>query len=1070
MISKYQKKRIEGDSMNDVIIIVKQENGEAYTYNNKLGNQHQNLQNKLKFEFIDNIPKGIAWLEYEIDGNKNYALMEKYEKGYQIDIKSCLLISNYVEVDLKITQEENPNGIPVFVSSIVKFEVEKTINAEDEEPEQYPSWFDNANKVLKEASNLDLDVSKVGDTSTITITKKDGTQKIVEVYDGTGESGTGGTGENGATFTPSVSEDGVISWTNDKGLDNPSPINIKGPKGDIGEKGENGDKGEPGTNGTNGKDGQSATITVGSVTTLEAGSNATVTNVGTETNAIFNFGIPKGFDGYSSGGEVDLSSYATKKELENKADKSTTLSGYGITNAYTKLEINDMLSGISSGEGTSLAKGTVGNNFLTSEVNNEIYSTYMNNKELSKLPTGTTGNIFNFDYVTSDLFDYKIEDNMFLKRLKIKFGEHYADGDEVKCYLCTYNSENGSYKCEKEFVANITSNEAIFTINTFMNEYESVYFFFSGYVTTYSNITLYEETTGIYWIKSTTMGIGTEYRASLYNNNTCASLDVVIYYSTPLSEEKINDILSDENYKLSSGVISNDLVSTTNFEYSGLGNTIGYFMNMLDIKALDNGLLRQIDIFSSTKQLITVYVCYKDEQGEYIIIDNFSGKPSDNLLKINCNIDVSEYDNIYIVANYVDYPKGTTVSGQSLKPVSIDGDKIVVSSGGVSVYQNINVYFQKIITADDFANIPNQTQIDMLNKLISQENRTVYQNNISNLKPLINEKFEKQNEMLTYTNSTISENKLICLGNTRTYLTNGTAIDLVKNVVKFKYVSASIFGTNIGNVLVTVNTSSKKFALYTGYGESSSIPSTSVAEGDISFDFNVDSTYTIELIKNAMNYTAKLIDMNTMTTIELIYSAQNVGLGTPAIVSFSGEVHFTEFKYYVPLYGYSKVLFLGDSVTEGVGVNDDLDSRWCAQLRDKYFNFDGVIAGVGGNTTTQGLERYKKLISLGYSFEYIIIFFGLNDMRTGGSVEDWKTNITTFRNKVIENGSKPIICIPQLLEGGYTTSFEEARDFIIENNWDCIRFDLISNTNLHPDKAGHDEMYEIATKCLDAIV
>ena len=138
--------------MNDVIINVNEKTGVAYKkyLNQKLGNQHQNLQNKLKFEFTDNIPSGIAWLEYEIDGNKNYALMEEYEKGYQIDIKSCLLIGDHVEVDIKITQDENPNGIPVFVSSIVKFEVERTINAEKKEPDQYPSWFDSANKVLNE--------------------------------------------------------------------------------------------------------------------------------------------------------------------------------------------------------------------------------------------------------------------------------------------------------------------------------------------------------------------------------------------------------------------------------------------------------------------------------------------------------------------------------------------------------------------------------------------------------------------------------------------------------------------------------------------------------------------------------------------------------------------------------------------------------------------------------------------------------------------------------------------------------------------------------------------------------
>ena len=45
----------------------------------------------------------------------------------------------------------------------------------------------------------------------------------------------GGSGENGATFIPSVSTEGVISWTNDKGLSNPTPVNIKGDKGDKGD-------------------------------------------------------------------------------------------------------------------------------------------------------------------------------------------------------------------------------------------------------------------------------------------------------------------------------------------------------------------------------------------------------------------------------------------------------------------------------------------------------------------------------------------------------------------------------------------------------------------------------------------------------------------------------------------------------------------------------------------------------------------------------------------------------------------------------------------------------------------
>lgn len=65
-------------------------------------------------------------------------------------------------------------------------------------------------------------------------------------------------GMNGATFTPSVSEDGVISWTNDRELENPEPVNIKGADGKDGEDGYTPIKGIDyfdGKNGTNGKDG-----------------------------------------------------------------------------------------------------------------------------------------------------------------------------------------------------------------------------------------------------------------------------------------------------------------------------------------------------------------------------------------------------------------------------------------------------------------------------------------------------------------------------------------------------------------------------------------------------------------------------------------------------------------------------------------------------------------------------------------------------------------------------------------------------------------------------------------------
>ena len=71
---------------------------------------------------------------------------------------------------------------------------------------------------------------------------------------------TGGSGENGATFTPDVDDSGNLSWTNDKGLPNPEPVNIKGPKGDTGATGEQGETGPQGDPGPAGADGVTPTI------------------------------------------------------------------------------------------------------------------------------------------------------------------------------------------------------------------------------------------------------------------------------------------------------------------------------------------------------------------------------------------------------------------------------------------------------------------------------------------------------------------------------------------------------------------------------------------------------------------------------------------------------------------------------------------------------------------------------------------------------------------------------------------------------------------------------------------
>lgn len=93
----------------------------------------------------------------------------------------------------------------------------------------------------------------------------------------------------GATFTPSVSAEGILSWTNDKGLANPASVNVTGPqgpqgptgaagptgatgpRGETGPQGLQGPQGATGPSGPKGDDGVSPTISVsksGKITTI----------------------------------------------------------------------------------------------------------------------------------------------------------------------------------------------------------------------------------------------------------------------------------------------------------------------------------------------------------------------------------------------------------------------------------------------------------------------------------------------------------------------------------------------------------------------------------------------------------------------------------------------------------------------------------------------------------------------------------------------------------------------------------------------------------------------------------
>jgi hypothetical protein len=105
------------------------------------------------------------------------------------------------------------------------------------------------------------------------------------------------------------------------------------PRGPAGPQGPTGPQGPVGNNGNNGI---TPTITVGDVTTVPFGDSATVTDVGTPPNAIFDFEIPEGEQGPPGEPAVGV-----KKILdETSEDAESSTSGATINNhSWTILDL-----------------------------------------------------------------------------------------------------------------------------------------------------------------------------------------------------------------------------------------------------------------------------------------------------------------------------------------------------------------------------------------------------------------------------------------------------------------------------------------------------------------------------------------------------------------------------------------------------------------------------------------------------------------------------------------------------------------------------------------------------------
>lgn len=254
-----------------------------------LGITGENLQGKIIFNFEEFVD-GVAWLEIEKEtGEKGYIQMTKENETYTLQIKSSLLSSSgYLYMQLRITQDENVNGIAVFKSKKFYVEVLNAINATATIEDDYPNIIDIVNTKQDKliagenitikgsviSANVEGIVNKTYVDEQDTKTLKDAKEyadnqvpSIVETYvtehkeELRGEKGdTGPQGEQGPKGdTGDTGPQGLKGDTGETGPQGPQGVQGKqgtqGEQGIQGPAGPQGEKGADGKNGINGKDG-----------------------------------------------------------------------------------------------------------------------------------------------------------------------------------------------------------------------------------------------------------------------------------------------------------------------------------------------------------------------------------------------------------------------------------------------------------------------------------------------------------------------------------------------------------------------------------------------------------------------------------------------------------------------------------------------------------------------------------------------------------------------------------------------------------------------------------------------
>lgn len=218
--------------------------GNACDYNKVIGINGENLQGKLSF-ILDTPIKGVGYIEVLHDEVAELIPAETDDyHTYYIDIKNNLLKYSKFYFQLRIN-EDSEITYPVFKSVMLTGYVGDAINASEIIPDPYPDWISKADKELEKMIKQEAERQKNEEIRENQETARQENEETRQNNENSRQEYIENLKDkvnkgdfNGATYLPSVDKEGNISWTNDKGLENPSSQNIRGPQGIQGPQGE----------------------------------------------------------------------------------------------------------------------------------------------------------------------------------------------------------------------------------------------------------------------------------------------------------------------------------------------------------------------------------------------------------------------------------------------------------------------------------------------------------------------------------------------------------------------------------------------------------------------------------------------------------------------------------------------------------------------------------------------------------------------------------------------------------------------------------------------------------------